>query len=127
MTEFSQSVKQDTPRLVVQFKCNGDKESFAWGVVGNIPVLSLIGTITRVQSELFFRTPPESPELALVIAFDVVTRKLDWFCHPSIPVDSLCGMLETIKTTIIAQHMVAQVQAQARSSVLGPDGRPIIR
>lgn len=126
MSKFDETVRQDTPRLVVTFQRQGDKELYQWGVVGAIPVLSLIGVIVRVQAELAFRSPDECPEMALVITWDEGTHKFSWFVHQDIPVDSLVGMLETIKATIVATH-VARVAAsqQVVHRLLGPDGQPM--
>lgn len=118
-------LKQDTPRLVVMFRRDGDKEMFQWGMLGEMPILTLVGVIVRVQAELAFRAAEECPESALVIAWDKQHRSFDWFVHPDIPMDSLVGMLETIKATIVSTHMARQMAAQ--QVILGPDGRPVRR
>ena len=129
-TKFTNSVEQDTPRMVVAFQCNGDKEMYRWGIVGTMPVLSLIGYIGRVQAELD-RTcgqyPParrECPEPALVVTWDDAQKQFDWFVHPSVPLDSLLGMLEIVKTALVATHM-AHAQA-GHAALVGPDGRPLV-
>ena len=135
MSKFTDIVQQDTPRLVVMFRQDGDKEMFQWGVVGNIPLVSLVGYVVRVQAELAFRAAEECPELALVIAWNnklrvsddgtYVRRGFDWFVHPDVPVDSLVGMLETIKTVLVDTHMARHIAAQ--QLILGPDGQPMRR
>jgi hypothetical protein len=125
MSKFTETVKQDTPRLVVMFRRDGDNEMFQWGMVGEMPILTLVGYIIRVQAELFFRAAEECPEPALVIAWDVAARKFDWFVHQDIPVDSLVGMLETVKTVILSTHMARQAANQ--QMILGPDGLPARR
>lgn len=125
MSKFSETVNNDTPRFVVMYTKEGDAEKFSWGVVGQIPILSLIGQISRVQTDLFFKAPDECPEQALVITWDAMTRTFNWFCHPAIPIESLVGMLETIKSTIVATHMARQIAAQ--QMILGPDGSPMRR
>lgn len=121
MREFADVVKQNTPRLVVAY----DGQVFKWGVVGSPPTLSIIGTIVRVQAELQFKSADECPERALVIAWEDGVSM--WFLHPDIPVDSVTGMLEIIKTTMVA-GMVAQQQQRSviHPGLLGPNGRPII-
>ncbi len=126
MTKFS-DLKQDTPRVVVMFKGEDDKELFQWGMIGKMPILTLIGCIVRVQEELSasFLQPEACPESSLVIAWDDEKREFSWFVHPSIPIDSLVGMLETIKMTILAT--LAAQQASNQQMILGPDGRPVRR
>lgn len=125
MSKFSETVQDNTPRLVVMFRRDADNELFQWGVVGAMPLVTLIGYITRVQSELAFRSPEECDESAMVIAWDKDERSFSWFVHPDVPVDSLVGMLETIKATLVGTHLAKQVAAQ--QMILGPDGRPARR
>lgn len=122
--KFYDIVKNETPRVVVMFRRDGDKELFQWGMVGGVPILALVGQIVRVQAELAFRKPEECPESALVIAYIAESRKFDWFVHPDIPVESLVGMLETIKVMILDSHMAKQIGAQ-KVQLLGPDGQPM--
>lgn len=128
MTAFA-DLKQDTPRLVVMFKLEGDRELFQWGIVGNMPIMSLIGHIVRVQAELPLIEPGDArhdcPEQAMVLAWDAERRKFDWFVHRDAPVDPLMGMLETIKTGIIGAQSAQREASQ--QFVLGPDGRPARR
>ena len=125
MSSFIETVQADTPRLVVMFRRDGDKEQFQWGMVGSMPILTLVGYIVRVQAELAFRSPDVCNQEALVIAWDSELRKFSWFVHPNIPIDSLVGMLDTIKSTILGSHMARQAAAQ--QLILGPDGRPMKR
>lgn len=128
LTKFT-DLTQDTPRLVVMFKQDGDEEQFQWGILGKMPILTLVGHIGRVQAELPLLEPGDPrydcPESALVIAWDEVDHKFTWFVHPSIPADSLAGMLEMIKATIVATKLARQVAAQ--QVILGPDGQPARR
>lgn len=127
-TRFADVVKQDTPRMVVAFQRDGDKELYRWGVVGTMPVLSLVGCIGRVQAEIGGSRYPsvgrECPESALVVIWDEAEKKFDWFLHPSIPLDSLLGMLEIVKATLVATHM-AHAES-GRAALVGPDGRPLV-
>lgn len=125
MTKFS-DIKQDTPRIVVMFKEEDGRERFQWGMIGNMPVLTLIGYIARVQVELPLLEPGDllykCPEQALVIAWDADKKKFNWFVHEDAPVDSMVGMLETIKFSITSAQ--AAEHEASRQFILGPDGRP---
>lgn len=124
MSKFTDTVNQDTPRLVVMYQMVNGKEQFKWGAVGAIPTLSLIGAIIRVQMELFTTAGEECPEPALVIAWDMATRRFEWFVHPSIPIEALVGMLEAVKITVMNGQQGSGKPAQG---ILGPDGMPMIR
>lgn len=127
MSKFEDVVTEDTPRLIVQHHCESgtNEEQYQWGIVGSIPILNLIGTIVRIQTELVcqFHEPEQCPEMALVIAWHGDKRTVTWFIHPDIPIDSIVGMLDTIKATITATHKARQMAAQ--QVILGPDGRPM--
>lgn len=144
MHRFSDTVKQDTPRLVVLFKrgVSGDKrgvsgEQFQWGMVGTIPLLSLIGAINEVQGKLTSceRWEPyewlnkDCPQEALVITWNrdrddfVGSSPFDWFLHRDTPIYSMIGMMETIKATLTDTNRARQAAAQ--HMILGPDGKPV--
>lgn len=123
-------IEQNTPRLVVMFQRSSDAELYQWGMVGEMPILSLVGCITRVQAELPLLEPYDirqrsCPESALAIVWDAKSREFSWFIHPDIPTDSIIGMLETIKATIIDTSKARQIANQ--QIVLGPDGLPARR
>lgn len=125
---FVETVKQDTPRLVVLFKNEGGAEQFSWGIVGNVPMMSLIGAIIAAQTDLatFKGAYPPSRvclEPALVIAWDG-SCDFKWFVHPSIPLYSLLGMLETIKA-MLAGAQLSQMAAAQQTGLVAPSGRPI--
>ncbi len=125
MSTFSETVKQDTPRVVVLFRRAPDGgEQFQWGVIGSIPVLTLIGYITRIQAELAFRSPEPCDQSALVIAYDRDIGKMCYFVHPDIPIDSMVGMLETIKGALVDSQVV-QRQAAQQVQIIDPTGRPL--
>jgi hypothetical protein len=138
-------VQQDTPRLVVQFQRDGDQENYQWGMVGAMPLLSLIGYVGRVQVAFanldnYF----ECDESALVIAYHkdglVSMRGYDgvetprhihggdfsWYVHPDIPTDSLCGFLELVKTALVGTMAAKQAVAN-QVGIVGADGRPVKR
>lgn len=126
MSKFNDIVKQDTPRLVVMFRRLGpNQEQFQWGMVGQMPLLTLIGYITRVQAELAFKSPEECSELALVIVWDAEQLRFSYFIHPDIPVDSMVGMLETIKGAMVDSRLAQQAKDQ-QVGLYGPDGKPIM-
>jgi hypothetical protein len=131
MGKFEDHVKQETSRLVVMFQRPEPKqERFQWGMVGKLPILSLIGCITRAQVEMPLIEPQDvryhCPEKAFVVAWDEADGVYRWFVHPDIPVDSLIGMLEIIKMALIGTQQARQVQNQ-QVPILGPDGQPIRR
>lgn len=127
---FEETMQSNPPRLVVQFQLGKDgSENFQWGIVGQIPMLSLIGGISAVQSCLTDnRWMPEctGEQPALVITWDAEHREMSCFLHNDIPTLPLSGMLEVIKSMLTAsrtaQHMGA---SRVESSVLGLDGRPM--
>ena len=130
MNDFAEVLATNPSRLVVTFRRGPDgSEQFQWGVVGNIPILSLIGHILEVQRELIqYEYIPEcdaeGQPPALVIVWDVSEQTFKDYKHPAIPNVSLVGMLEVIKgllvTSRMAQHMAAQ-----QTRIVGPDGRPM--
>ena len=139
MSDFTDTVKQDTPRLVVLFgRPAPDQEAYQWGIDGKVPILGLIGYITRVQTSLQTYGPWKDQlieESALVIAWidckyvvdsDQPPKEFKWFVHPDIPVDSLVGMLDTIKVALITSQIAQQARNQ-QIALLGPDGQPMMR
>lgn len=118
-------IHQNTPRLVVEFiRPQPNQEQFRWGVVGSLPLLTLIGYIVRVQAELAFRKPEECDKMALVIAWDAELNLFDYVVDPRIPVDSLVGMLETIKLQLIGSQAAQSMQGDG-VGIFGADGRPL--
>lgn len=118
-------IQQDTPRLVVMYKHEAGKDMYQWGMVGHMPLSDLIGAVTRVQSEIYFRAAEACPESALVLVWDAEDRRIKWFIHSSIPHDSVVGMLEMIKHAFINSQ--AAKRAANQQLILGPDGKPIGR
>ena len=126
---FAEAMSGDPSRLVVQFQRGSDgSEQYQWGAVGVIPVLSLIGQVARVQAELPLLEPGDErhtcPQPALVILSGV--NGFEWFVHPEIPVDSLCGMLEMIKAMLVNSRLAQQTQQRVdKPAILGVDGKPM--
>lgn len=126
---FQELMAVNAPRLVVLHRRGGDgTDHFQWGVVGNIPILTLIGYLIKVQNELVADDVymPECDQAALVIVWDEEHNELAHYKHASIPNEPLAGMLEVIKTALtmsrVAQHSAAQ---KVQPPILGPDGRPV--
>ncbi len=130
MSRFTDTVREDTPRLVVMYNSPGaGQEQYQWGVVGAMPLLTLIGFIGRVQSDLRYALEDDDTEceqMALVIAWNAEKFQFRYFVHQDIPVDSLVGMLETIKAALVGSSMAQQARNQ-QISIVGPDGRPMRR
>ncbi len=128
MSGFTEAMATNPPRLVVLFQRapNGD-ERFQWGVVGNIPILSLIAALTRVQADLIAcdwipECDGEVP--AMVVAWDAQDRTISYYLHPDIPHDPLIGMMETIKHALVNSKLAQPHQSQ-RVQLLGSDGQPM--
>jgi hypothetical protein len=109
-----------TPRMVILYRNKGGTDRFQWGLLGDLPVLTLVGYITRVQADLQFRSPEPCDAMGMV----VLTGPWRYFVNPGIPVDPLVGMLETIKAALVGSR-VGQSAAAQRVQVLGPDGTPM--
>ena len=125
---FAECMATNPPRLVVLFQRGpGGEEQFQWGVVGSIPILSLVGNIAAVQAALIgMEWIPECTHdvPALVLAWDEGSRGMNHFVHDDIPNLPLVGMLETIKIALVGSRMGQHVVAQ-QVAILGPDGRPM--
>lgn len=128
---FSEAIRANPPRLVVTFRWGGDgSEQFEWGIVGEMPPLTLIGRVSAVIGKLHRKEwIPECPEQALVITWHAPSREMLHFVHGDIPYEALAGMLEIVKFHLIAARLEGQAMARrgpARPPVLGPDGRPFL-
>lgn len=126
---YAEVLAQDVPRLTVPFRMEGGHEMFSWDVRGAIPGLKLVGAITRAQGDVFFRALEPCGDSALVITYDPATRAFAYYIHPDIPLESLVGMLEAIKQTVLSAHMAGNARTnpgpQRRPPLLGPDGQPM--
>ena len=127
MSDFATAMQHNPPRLVVLFQHGPDgSEQFQWGVVGAIPILTLIGDITRLQYELLDdEWMPECDQVACVIAFNRADGRLSHYKHPDIPTDPLVGMFETIKHMLVNSRLGMHAASQ-KVNILGPDGRPVV-
>lgn len=130
-------VEKNLPRLVIKFRysTSGD-EQFEWGVVGNIPILTLIGHINSVQKELIEHVHmDECEEDVFVLIWDKEDKRMWCFSNPDIPREPLIGMLEVIKSLLVGSRMAQAAGAQQQSitprvigpsnKLLGPDGGPL--
>lgn len=127
MSNPTDKIAPDTARMVIQFQRARDgSEQYQWGIVGTIPILTLIGQICHVQAELTDSEwiPEWEGDKALVVVWDAVDKTMSHYKHPDIPPDSLLGMLEIIKIALVSSR-IAQHNA-ANQVILGPDGRPIM-
>lgn len=127
MTDFAELMQTNPPRMVVMFnRAQDGSEQFQWGVVGAIPILTLIGHIVQVQADMCAGDwiPECDEQPALVIVWNNEDRTLSHYKHPDIPAAPLVGMLETIKTMLVDSRMA---QHAAANRILGPDARPIPR
>ena len=127
MSNFAETMSADPPRLVVMFQRGHDgSEQFQWGVVGQMPILSLIGGIARAQISLAdggWMPECDDDAKAFVIAWNKDERELSHFLHPEIPVEPLIGMLETIKAMLVGSRL-GQHNAAQKVELLRPDGTP---
>ena len=129
MSDFTQVIATNLNRFVVMYKNEEGTDRFQWGIVGAVPILTMVGAIARVQVNIINQQAGwenECPESALVIAFGPTGENIQWFINRGIPVDPLVGMLETIKASIIGSNQAQHVAAQ-KLQLLGPDGNPMNR
>jgi hypothetical protein len=129
MSDFSDAIATDPPRMVVLFRRaeDGGSEQYQWGLVHSIPILTLIGSIVEAQSDLVERDRlymPECDESAFVMVWNAEDQYFSHFKHPTIPPLSLVGMLDIIKATLIGGQLGQNAAAQR---ILGPDGSPLPR
>lgn len=136
MSDFSERMKADPPRLVVLFRRGPDgSEQFEWGVVGKMPIITLIGAVIRAQARLVVEPPlwpTECDEDALVVMWDEAARDVHTYAHPNTPALPMAGMLETIKAALVGSLIASKQQLQAARTVqeakhriVGPNGRPL--
>lgn len=128
MKDFAELIATNPPRIVVSFRRNHDgSEEFEWGIVGNVPVLTLIGHLVAVQRKLCAdEYISECPESAFVMAWDDEEKELRHFISSDIPEEPLVGMLEVIKGVLVGSRL-AQMAAAQQTRIMGPDGRPMRR
>ena len=131
MSDFAEVMQTDPPRMVVLWRRTEDgTDQFQWGVVGNIPLLSLVGAVIQIQSDMANQLVENSerlthhnecPEQAFVMAYD--GQDFAWWVSRSIPMYPLVGMLETIKAALVGSRQGQRTVAE--KVILGPDGNPI--
>lgn len=140
MNDFHEAMQANPPRLVVQFGRQPDgSESFMWGIVGAIPLMSLVGAVVKIQHDLCsgdtYIPEMEGNPPALVIEWGDQEREFRFWKHIEIPTDPLVGMLDTIRFQLcnsrMGQHAAAQrvalpqPQTKQPPHILGPDGHPM--
>lgn len=126
---MTDKIEVASSKLMIRYRCIDGKDLFDWGVTGDIPIMSLVGVIHRIQTELHARdTFPNDDhshqDQSLIIGWDADKKMFSWSVHNNIPTDALIGMLEIIKTTIVTGMTAQRIAAQQRM-LLGPDGRPM--
>jgi hypothetical protein len=135
MSKFTDTVKEDTPRLVVRFKINDDnKDMYDWYIHGAIPFIHLIGAIVKVQGILSTTLGWEldvkeltCPEQELVIAHTITDKfnEFNWFIHRDFPRYGMIGMLDLIRVTLVDTIRMKQANQRGHQPILGPDMKPI--
>lgn len=150
---FTELLATNPPRLVVLFQRDEGEPynsgRFQWGIVGAMPIISLIGRVSSVISDLLTASYSTSdaqfdgPPPALVIAWDSALHDARDFVNTDVPCELLVGMLELVKAVLINSQIGQQTAAQmvepqprhARKQsnglrrpplILGPDGKPIM-
>ncbi len=132
MSRFTEVVQEHTSRLVVEFSMVNGNETFKWGVVGHIPILSLIGALSGMQEYMAADGEEDdgkqsgAPDNVLVIVWHSAINDFEVFIGTDIPPFSLVGMLEIIKTNLVAAFM-ARSMASMQPPIYGPDGQPMFR
>lgn len=132
MSKFENIMSKKPPHVFIKYNRGEtpEKDGYAYGVTGSIPIAQLVGFIVRVQAELAFRNPDPCGDSLCVIAFDPQTRKMHWFVDSLIPVDALVGTLELIKCQLLDSqmaHIALAQQKQADTGLVASDGRPILK
>lgn len=123
---FREAMETNPARLVVQWRqAQGGRDEYQWGIVGDLPVLSVIAKLVEVQAKLVggewvSECDDDLPALVLVLSSDGLETYLD----RRIPSDSLCGMLEIIKAMLVNSRL-AMMQAANKVQLYGPDGSPM--
>lgn len=126
MANLEEVMKSNPPRLAIIFQRDDNgQEQFQWGVTGAIPLLSLIGAVSRITYRLSSGGwVPSCEERALIIAYDEPKKLMHFFLNKDIPTDPLIGMLEAIKSVLINGRM-GQHAASQKIALFGADGSPL--
>lgn len=119
MSKYKNMLEKDLPRLFITYEAGEtrDKDKYAYGILGNIPISQLVGYIIRVQAELAFRNLEVCDDKQCVIMFDPRTHIMSWYVHKSIPVDALVGTLELVKCYLLDMQ-IAQLTGASKSPIL---------
>ena len=122
-TPFGTLMSTNPPRLVVLYRQGEDgTQQFQWGMVGTVPVLTLIGSLVEAQARIRHDSVYKCEESAFVVAWE--GDRPSYWCHQDVPKTALLGMLETIKHSVVGGRLEQQAAAQ-RMQILGPDGSPM--
>ena len=118
------------PHLIVKFRSVNGEEQFEWGVTAGIPMMGLLGAVIRTQVFLnleYQSTYDNRPYIpgALILEWNDKEREFGFVCDPDIPIDPLIGMLEVIKSVILANiTKSAEANKNMQRLIIGIDGRP---
>lgn len=128
MSLFTDAIASNPPRLVVMFRRDeSGQEQYQWGVVGNIPILSLIGYLGKVENDLTAGTwipDCDNEQPALVVVWDQSDNSLSHYVHPDIPAWGLAGMVEVIRQILVGSR-VAQMTGVNKVQLYDAGGHPI--
>lgn len=120
---FEDTMATNPPRLVIKWRTTPQGEQFEWGIIGNMPAISLLGAARKAQHALCGgEWIPECPEQALVVAYDAGANAFQHYCGPEAPADALVGMLDVVALSLASGRVA---QREAGPMILGPDGRPV--
>lgn len=134
---LAEVMAENPPRLVITYKLKGEQQQFDWGMVGQLPMLSIIGKLVEVSSDILIGREmqqryydsvqyPGQPMSLVIAQGHLNSSAFVWFMHRDIPHTELIGMIETIRMGLIMQIQV-QAQKERTSPLLDPNGMPIIR
>jgi len=134
--EFNELIATNPPRLVVEFeRGSGGEEQFRWGVVGNLPVLTLVGYLVHVRVVLATNRADDGTldlhpsrycePSALVVVLDARSKSMRFFINGCIPPDSMVGMLEVVSALLVDSRLAQQSMQQTR--IVDAGGNPIRR
>jgi hypothetical protein len=130
---YSRIVTPGTPHLWVNYDLVDGKRIMTWGVnrPEHVPSLDMIGAVIRAQNLLSDRSFSDMDpwfewctECRFVIAW--YGPHPEFFLHKDIPIDKLLGMLEVVKSTLMASMIMRQQQQQHdKVRMYGTDGRVV--
>lgn len=132
MSSFTETMTANPARMVVTFglDANGG-EQYQWGIVGKLPVIGLIGAVSRIINSLVCNEwipEVESDTKCFMVVYNIKEREWSYYLHPDVVAnpgnrESLIGMLEMIKILLIMNGPASQ--RHQNKPILGVDGKPM--